>query len=135
MNVSLLDMQETSGHWNGVTIEDEKILLAALDELRKREPFLLEIKGTSGFKLLVGIGGSLGCVQFSPSNGDPPYLMAVATGPNRVVDHRSEIEFLAGGTPSPIPIHQCLAFDLVKEIVIFFSRTGGRSPNFAWEEV
>ena len=97
----------------------------------------MEIARDNGFKLLIGIGGALGCVQYSSSDGSPPYLVAVAKDRQYLDDDQSDlqVEFLAGDTPTPIPMRRCLPYQLVKQLVVFFFRTGDRSPDVLWEEV
>jgi hypothetical protein len=95
-------------------------------------PFFCELLGQNGQKILLGIGGPKGCVQHSNIDGSPPYLMAVSENP----EHQSEhVDFLIGGTLTPVPAHYCVPFQTVSEITTYFQMTGERSPMVAWEEV
>src|SRR5581483_4737569 len=101
MRIKPLNMEDQDDPWNGVSIENSESLMKLLNDARQRQPFLLELEGDTGFKLIIGIGGPLGCVQFSANNGDPPYLMAVA---NNAQKDEMDVEFLAGGTATPVPM-------------------------------
>jgi hypothetical protein len=126
------DMQDYSSSLDGAVVHDRQELFAVLDSARAREPFVCELEGDNGYKLMLGIGQEVGCVQYSPSNGDVPYLMALAPG-----DHGDDeyVEFLCGNTPSPIPLRNILPFEMVKEIAAHFVETGERWPGVAWEEI
>lgn len=132
MNAVFNDMQDYSSDLDGAVVRDRSELFAVLDSVQDREPFVCELEGDNGFKLMLGIGKEVGCVQHSPSNGDVPYLMALAPG-----DHEEEeyVEFMMGNTPSPIPKRNVLPFETVKEIAAYFVETGERWPDVAWEEI
>jgi len=84
------------------------------------------------FKLTVGFGGSFGSVQYSPIDGSPPYLVAVADDP---VDDGKFVEFLAGNTPTPISQRFCLPIVQVEKIAAEFLAHGGKSEAVPWEEI
>jgi hypothetical protein len=132
MNAVFNDFQEPCSPLDGATVRNREELFELLDSLRNRAPFVGELVGDNGYKLLLGIGPEVGSVQHSPSDGDVPYLMAVA-----VDDHCKDeyVEFLCGDTPSPISKRYCLPFESVKEIAAHFLETGERSPAVRWEEI
>jgi hypothetical protein len=132
MNVVFNHQQDHSPQLDGVTVHDRKELFALLDSFKGREPFVGELIGENGYKLMLGIGDEIGCVQYSPSNGEAPYLMAVAPGDYPESEY---VEFLMGNTPTPVPKRFCLPFGIVKEIAAHFIETGERSPAVSWEEI
>ncbi|HKD40487.1 MAG TPA: Imm1 family immunity protein [Myxococcaceae bacterium] len=134
MMLQFFDMQDESNPANGTTIKDQARLVRLLEGARKREPFFFELEAENGYKLLVGIGQSIGCVQFSSTNGSPPYLMAVG---NDAADERSDDyqDFLAGGTLTPVPRHFCLPFDTMRQIAVYFMETGEPNPIVSWEQI
>jgi len=134
MMLQFFDMQDESNPANGTTIKDQARLVRLLEGARKREPFFFELETENGYKLLVGIGQSIGCVQFSPKNGDPPYLMAVG---NDGADECSEDyqHFLSGGTATPVSRRFCLPFDTLRRIAVYFMETGERYPTVSWEQI
>ena len=79
--------------------------------------------GEDGYKLLVGIGRDVGCVQHSACDGRPPYLMAVGESSN---SHHAFKEFAIGGTLTPIPWGYCLPIEIVEKIACEFLETGKR---------
>jgi hypothetical protein len=113
-------------------ISSEDDLSGLLDEARNRPPFIAAFSSAGDFELTVGIGGDLGCVQFSRMDGMPPYLMAISPRPPM---KRGVIEFMCGGTPTPIGSSNILRFDELKEVVIHFMRTGDRSNKVTWRPV
>jgi len=131
-----LDMEDSDNPWNNAAITERVSLIKLLDYSSKRKPFLLELAGDNGFKLIIGIGGPWGCVQFSSIDGNPPYLIAMRKDEKGTdaldVD---EVEFLAGGTPTPISMHQIFPYEKVKDMVVYFFETGHRSPSVEWEEI
>jgi hypothetical protein len=88
MIVRFLDQQDESNPLNGSIIADNEQLSRLLDSLRTREPFLAQLFGDNGYSLMVGIGETIGCVQYSRSDGDSPYLVAVAPNNSRGRGHR-----------------------------------------------
>jgi hypothetical protein len=132
MNVQFFDRQDEQNPLNGSTISQRDRLLEVLNRLQGRAPFFCELVGKNGYKVLLGIGGATGCVQYSKVDGNPPYLMAVSRNQERP---KENAEFLIGGTLSPILSRYCLPIDTVKEIAAYFQMTGERSPMVSWEEV
>src|SRR5215510_4191747 len=112
MKSSVLDLQDPSNPANGRTIKSDAELDALLEASRERPPFLCELTGDNGYKLLVGLGGDQGCLQYSPSDGRPPYLMAVG---DTFAEDGTFIEFLTANTPTPIPAKHCMPIALVRE--------------------
>ncbi|HKF22887.1 MAG TPA: Imm1 family immunity protein [Candidatus Angelobacter sp.] len=133
MTVRFLDLEESSNPLNGTRIDDKGELLKLLDGLRGRHPFLCQLAGDNGYMLMMGIGGPVGCVQHSPTNGDTPYLLAVSNA-ERDTDGE-DVEFLAGGTPTPISPRNGFPFESVKQIAVYFLETGNRMPSISWEEI
>lgn len=126
------DMQDHSSALDGAAVRDRRELFALLDGVRGREPFGCELVGENGYKLTLGIGKEIGFVQHSPSDGDTPYLLALA--PEKHCD-QEYVEFLVGDTPTPVPGRFCLPFEAVRDIAAFFVETGKRSPTVSWEEI
>src|SRR5262245_30637094 len=121
MIVRIRDCQDQTSSANGLAVTSEKQLFQALDNLRNRKLFFAELVGDNGCTLLIGIGGAIGCAQFSRSDGEPPYLMAVA--PKEFSEHEY-VQFLAGNTSTPMPSRYILPFDKVKDLASEFRRTG-----------
>jgi hypothetical protein len=132
MAVQLFDFQDKTNPLHGARIDDREALLKVLDGLRSREPFLCELVGENGYKLLLGVARTIGCAQYSPSDGSTPYLMAVATSEQ---DSNEDMEFLCGDTPSPVARRYCVPFETAKQIAGHFIETGNRWPGVSWEEI
>jgi hypothetical protein len=132
MIVTFYDRQNPRNSANGLKIANGKQLLALIESLRTRPPFFCELVGENGNNLLVGIGGDVGCTQYSSENGSPPYWMALCVGK----DHGTEVvDFLMADTATPIPIRYCLPFDVMKKVIVYFQEAGYRSPAVDWEEI
>jgi hypothetical protein len=129
MKATFLDCQDSTNELNGAVVQDKTRLFQILDSLLDRRSFVGELVSESGFNLHLGIG-KLGHAQFSRSDGEPPYLMAVAPHPAR-----RDREFLMGGTPTSISNRYCMPFGLVREIAGHFLDTGRAHPGFSWEEI
>ena len=134
MKLTPLDMEDSNSRWNNRPIKTEAELTAILADSHEKRPFLLQLEGDNGFKLIIGVGGPVGCAQFSSVDGNTPYQMAVSKG-GQTADSSEAVEFLAGGTPTPIPIRRCVPFEALKRIVIQFFEKGDRSREVEWEEV
>jgi hypothetical protein len=133
MNVRFQDLEEHDNPRNGERFADTHELVALLEQLRRsRSPFMCELVGDNGTTLTVGIGGDNGCVQHARGDGTPPYLMALMPPEGQSVLH--EMEFLVGGTPTPIEGRYCLPFGKLAEIVAEFAASGKRSDAVNWEE-
>ena len=67
-------------------------------------------------------------------NGDLPYLLTLASDHNGPADE-DYVEFLFGGTLTPIPSRNCIPFELLKQVAVEFLNTGNRSQVVSWEEI
>jgi hypothetical protein len=132
MMVEFFDQQDATNPLNGATLTTEVELSTLVEGLRSRPPFFCEFVGENGFKLLVGVGRDVGCVEHSSCDGDPPYLMATT---NSVFNLNDCVRFLTGNEPTPVPRYYCLPMELVKQIANYFVETGERSVNVRWEEI
>jgi len=117
---------------NGRAISSADELATFLDEMRGANPFIVEFSGSGDFHIDIGIGGNFGWVQFSRMDDNPPYLMAVSHCPPM---KRGYIEFQCGGTPTPVAARYIISFDELKEVVLYFLRTGERSESVSWQKL
>jgi Immunity protein Imm1 len=132
MKVRYENQQDQRDLMNGNEIGTIGELAKLLDERRNSEPFLAELAGQNGYELMIGLGSGVACAQYSRSDGEPPYLMAVA--PQRRMKGRY-VAFLMNNTPTEIPMRFILNFDEMKQIALYFLETGDRSGAFSWEEI
>ena len=132
MKVEFFDRQDDLSPHNGKRITTAKELLKIFESSRNRKPFFCELVGENGYNLLVGVGREVGCVQYSSSNGDPPYLMVTSTG---ISEDSGDVKFLIGGTPTPVPKRYCVPFETVKKVVTCFIESGTQSHSVRWDEI
>jgi hypothetical protein len=133
MNARFQDLENEQNPRNGEVLSDRPSVVALLDKLRGiQPPFMCQFVGDNGFNLTVGIDREFGCVQHSANDGMPPYLMAVST--NAGSDDR-ELEFVVGGTATPIDGRYRLRFHTVTEVVAEFVTSGQKSSKVVWEEL
>ncbi len=111
-------------------ISSEGELSELLDRKRNAAPFVAEFCGAGDFHVTVGIGGEYGCVQYQRVDGMPPYLMAVSHRPPM---KRGVVEFLCGGTPTPVAARYILTFSELTRVMFEFLRTGERSDAVNWQ--
>jgi hypothetical protein len=130
MTALFFDREDHGNCLNGTVVHDKGQLFQALKTLQDRPPFDFELVSDKGFRLLIGMGKQ-GCAQYSRRDREPPYMMAVDQGKER---EKGYIEFLDGGTPSPVSKYYCMPFDIVREIAGYFVETGRMYPAVAWEE-
>jgi hypothetical protein len=74
------NQQEDADPMNGMIISGGAQLDAALDAGRIGTPVFVRLSGDNGFEIMVGIGHNVGCIQYSRSDGEPPYLVALFSG-------------------------------------------------------
>lgn len=133
MNAIFQDHQDSANPMNGARVEaDEAHQL--LGRLRNCTPFFCSLEAQGG-TLLIGVGGDVGCVQFTAAGGGPPYLMARNAGP---ADHLRKIEyreFLTGGTPTPVHQRYHLPWSEIEKVVNLFLEHGALAPDLVWEEI
>jgi hypothetical protein len=136
MKAHFFDLEDDANHLNGSGIESSaqlwNILESLHESLHNRQPFIAELIGDNGFKLMFGLGTEEGFVQFSSVEDDPPYLLAV--NPD-LGNSEGECEFLCGGTLTSIEKRYCLPYDAFLEILVEFVKTGQRKPDVQWEEL
>ncbi len=129
MAARFFDRQDTRNRLNGARLERSSDLSRVLDAVAGRPPFFGELIGDNGFSLLFGIG-PLGCAQFSATDGSGVPEMAVARGGSPDVEF---VEFLTGGTATPVPSRYCMPFARVAKIAGEFIDTGRRARGVSWE--
>jgi hypothetical protein len=132
MKVKFFDMDDSSNPLNGTTIEESGRLLQILRGMQGREPFFCELEGDNGYRLDVGLAATLGCAQYSRSDGEPPYLTPVDSNATAEDGYR---EFFCQGTPTEVPARHCLPLDVIMGIAAFFLETGKPNPAVSWEEI
>jgi hypothetical protein len=132
MLVRFSDLQDQANPFNGTIIDDSQMLSRILNDCQIRAPFVARLDGDNGYELTFGIGRSIGFAQYSRSDGNPPYLMAI--GPNLIiVDECSK--FLCGDTPTEIAARYILPAKNLTEVIEHFCRTGDRTTAVSWEEI
>lgn len=131
MNVSYQNEQDHFDSMNGAVFSDGVKLGQLLDVRRRQPPFAASLSGDNGFELMVAVGGKVGSVQYSRSNGDPPYLLAMSPNPPM---KSGGVEFFVDNTPSPFTARHIVRFAELREIAVHFLETGENSSNVSWEE-
>jgi hypothetical protein len=131
MIVTFFDYEDKTNYLNGMAIQDNSRLFMFLQSMRNRSPFICNLVSENDYELLIGVG-RVGCAQYSACDGNPPYLMAVS--PNSEPGERY-VEFLCGGTPTPISTRYCMPFDDLLQIVGYFQETGRAYPGVSWEGI
>lgn len=132
MRIRYVNQQNKLDPMNGVVIAESAKLAKLLDSRRNDPPFLGELAADNGYHIEFGIGGDIGCVQFSSTDGDPPYLMAMSANPPMKSGY---VEFLISNTPTPFAARYIIRFDELKEIALHFMETGERSNRVLWQKL
>jgi hypothetical protein len=132
MNAVFEDLEDDNNEKNGTRVSSERDFKLLLESFRNRHPFTFELAGDNGFTLTIGWSPSLGCVQYAPGDGQPPYWVAIGDPDADADEH---VNFLAGGTQTPIPRRSCMPVEKVVQIVRHFLETGERWPDVEWEEI
>jgi hypothetical protein len=130
MIVRYLSHQDKYDACNEKAIEQTEELSELLDRRRNQRPFVAELSGDNGFQIVFGVSTDLCCAEYHRIDGDPPYLMAVS--PHRHVK-RGYVEFLAANTLTPIAARYIISFEELKEIALYFLKTGERSGSVSWQ--
>jgi len=86
--------------------------------------------GENGSELCIGVG-EIGFAEYD-RDGDALYMLALT---KRNVIEGIDEDFLAGGTPTPMPARFCMPFDEVIKIAVHFLESGNACPLFSWEEI
>jgi hypothetical protein len=129
-NITFLNIAvdwKTNPRISVVSVEQLRSLLASLSS---KESGFVELESSKKDRLQLGVGGKFACAQFTTHNDKPRYLSAKP----QTVHATSDIEFLCGGTPTPIPPEMILLFDEAVRIAEYFFLTGERDPNIEWME-
>jgi len=132
MSATFHDLQQPDHPLNRTRLDDGSAVRQLFTALRCREPFIFELCGSTGFRLLIGLANEQAAVQFGATDGEPPYMMAI--GENRTSQH-GFIEFLVGGTLTPIPRRFVLSIEMATVIAIEFVSSGRKSSLVNWEEI
>ena len=132
MKAKFKNLEHDTDPNNGIIVETAASLIRLLANLRSNVPFVAELQGDNGFQLIFGIGDDFGCVEYERIDGELPYLMAVSA--QRPMKN-GDVEFLMGGTATPISARFILSFDELQQIALHFLETGERSESVTWESI
>ena len=132
MIVEFKDLQDKRNPLNGTKMATSAELSKLLDSLTARPRFFLELIGQNGYRLLVGVAKSMGCVQHSRNDCELPYLVAI--DPKSAMTGEV-VEYLVNGELTLVHDRFCLPFETVKKIAAYFLETGERSPRVSWEAI
>lgn len=132
MIVRYKNQQDDSDPMNNVAITSKRELSHLLQVRRNNSPFLARLSGDNGFEIMIGIGGDVGCAQYSCSDGSRPYLMAQSANPPL---KGGDVEFLTANTPTPVPASEIISFEELEQIALHFLETGERSDIVCWEDL
>lgn len=116
----------------GIEITSAEYLNRVIQSFAMREAGIVELLSANGNRLQVGVGGGLCCVQFIKADNLPPYYCVNAQNP---IPGEHEVEFLLGGTPTPVSRKQCLSLAEALDISTHFVSTGDWHPGFQWVPV
>ncbi len=131
MRIQYFNHQDKLDPMHGAVVAASEQLAELLDETKRKPPFIAKLKGDNGFEILTGIGEQFCCAQYSSSDGNPPYLMAMSAQPPL---QRGCVEFLTADTPTPTPARYIIHFDELKAILFYFLQTGEPSNLVSWED-
>jgi hypothetical protein len=131
MRIQYFNHQDELDPMHGTVITATAQLAKLLDDAKRQPPFIAKLKGDNGFEILTGIGEKFCCAQYSSSDGNPPYLMAMSAQPPL---KRGCVDFLTADTPTPFPARYIIHFDELKAILFHFLQTGERSNLVSWED-
>jgi hypothetical protein len=126
MKVIYHDLQGPKDVTNGPVLSTPADMTELFGALRHRKPFLFDLLGENGHRLTIGYSEIVGAVQHASSDGRPPYYMAVN---EEARDDDAAVEFLAGGTPTPILGRFCLPIQRILAVATEFVVSGERSPT------
>ena len=129
MRAQYFDLNDMTNPLSGRWLTD---LREVFERLHERTPFFAELIGDNGFKLLLGLGQKVGFAQFSSSDDEPPYLVAIS---DASAPAEGDVDFFIGGTATPMPRRLCLPISVIAEIAETFLLTGERKPGVSWEEI
>jgi ABC-type transport system involved in multi-copper enzyme maturation permease subunit len=132
MSATFHDLQQSNHPLNGTLLDDGSAVRQLFTALRGREPFMFELCGSNGFRLLIGLANEQAAVQFGASDGEPPYFMAID---KHGTLEEGFVEFLVINTPTPIPRRFCLPVETATVIAIEFVSDGTRTSLVNWEEI
>ena len=132
MKVTFQHLDDDHDPRNGKVL-DKPAVIGLLDDLRTtRPPIMCQFVGDNGFNLTIGIDNGFGCIQYSRNDGLPPYIMATDSTPG--VSNSTDMEFVVGGTLTPIEGKYRVRFDLVRDVLLEFAQSGERSEAVNWQE-
>jgi hypothetical protein len=118
----------------GGTIRSREELTAALTDLSQGDPRIFEVVSRSGAALQFGLGGPYACAQFSEPIPDMVEARSAWLARTKLPSTPGEIEFMLGGTPTPVAPEYCLSFQEILTILEHFHETAKRHPEFQWDQ-
>ena len=132
MNATFVDLNNNENPANGTVISAPNIRKCVRD-FQCKTPSMFQLQLQSGVRIEVGVAGDMGCIQYTPANGLPPYVMATTSLIHSPTE--SYVIFSVGGTDTPISDRFCLPIELLVialEHIIIESKL---FEGLFWEEV
>src|SRR5262245_55944405 len=122
------DLQDTANPRNGSEVANAADLSELLASFRGRTPFIFTLESENSRWLTVGVGQTAGFVQWSALDG----TAWIAVNDSNL-DKPGCVDFLAGGTPTPVPMRYCHSMQAVEGMVATFVKTWKWDPAYKWE--
>ena len=132
METRLFDRKSKSTALDGKILRDSAAAEELFRSLDKSVPRFCELVAENGYTLWIGISADIACVQYSRTDGEIPYLMAVRPPNLEAVPSR---EFMSGGTATPVSGRFCVPLELGIQIASEFIETGRTGALVSWEEI
>jgi hypothetical protein len=132
MRVKYLNLEYKNDPDNNREFEDATEVLSLLetDHPTRKLPYSFELYGDNGWVLDIGIETpSYGFAQLERLE---PWVCLVATNPKTA--DSNFMEYMVGGTPTPISGQYRISFEDVRKAISHFVSTGEGVSELAWEE-
>lgn len=117
-----------------LTVSNEKELSNILNNLSNQEAQVVIAEFSNMGVFTIGIGMPYGFVKYSQGD-EPPYLVALADKNTLKSNPNDEVEFITGGTPTPIEKAYCLALEQVVEIMTHYFQNKELPQFVKWQEI
>jgi hypothetical protein len=113
-------------------ISHNEDLVPTLRRLSEHGNIIVTFEKPGLFNLTVGIGKTLGFVEYMNADREPPYIIATKN-----VQGKSDqyIDFDSNGTQTPIADKFCLPISEIFDIVTFIIENSVLPKNVDWENV
>jgi hypothetical protein len=115
-------------------VSNPEEILSELEILGSVDEQTVNLVSESGDRLSISVSGPEAFVMFTAASDDQPPLSPMSAGRTSSDFADDVVEFIAGGTPTPVPVDRCVSVSIMLKIVRHYLEHGALPDWIDWQD-